>query len=564
MADQFLYEASQMSDPDVEPFVKKELVWVGDQNGGSYNGQIQFDLSQLSNSGKYIDWTSAFLVLPFVIVSKSSADITASANAFMAGLKAGNHHLINSIKVDVNNTEVVQTTNFTNHYVSYKLMTSYSSDDVRKFGATTNFIPDTATSFRFSTTGATKDGGGLSNNRVVPTNASGLDFSTVGWKGEQANSGYLQRLRNVMDLSTAGLASATSFGGLSTTTGGPFMTSANAVTNGKSYFTDDAGAGAARVYTWHILAKIRLKDLHEFFGKMPLAKGQFVKMTINYNASSQTIQYTHASTTVISSTPSITGSTNPLLITSGAAYNPNASTFATADCTQTFACGISSASDGTNSRTNAILTTCRFYAELYTMNPTFEDQYLSLMPTKTIKYTDIYQYLITGVTGTFNALVTNGIVGAKTVIVIPYLNKASNTTLTGVPIYQSPFTTEPAHPSPFCAISNFNIQVAGLNVFSQNQSYDYEQFLTEVASQNGINGSKATGITSGLISYQDWQHGYRYYVADVSRRLPLDNTVPKSIQVSGTINNTKTIDLLVFVEYERSITIKMEDGSIVE
>lgn len=563
MADQFLYEASQMTESNVEPFVKKELVWVQDQNGGSYNGQIQFDATQLSNSGKWSDWSSAFLTIPFTIVSKSSADITAAANSFMAGLKSGNHHIINAISCDINNTNVVQLTSFLNHYVSYKLMTSFSQDDLKKHGPGINFIPDTATSFRFTdASGAFKDGGGLSNNRV--TSDALFTTATAGWKGEPANTGFFGRLRNVMDLSTAGLASSTSFGGISTTTGGPFMTASNAQVNAKSYFTDDAGAAAARVYTWHILAKIRLKDLHPFFEKMPLSKGHQLRMTINYNASSQTVTYTHTGTLVVSSTPSITGQTNPILIASGAANNPNATTWSAADRTQTFACGVVTASDGTNSRTNAIMTSCRLYAELYTMNPTFEDQYLSLQPTKTIKYTDVYQYTISSVTGTFNSLVTNGLVAPKTVIVIPYLNKASNTTLTGVPVYQSPFTTEPGTTSPFCALTNFQVQVSGLNIFSQNQAYDYEQFLTEVTPQNALNGSKATGISSGLISYQDWQHGYRYYVADVSRRLPLDDTVPKSIQVSGTVNCGKTLDLMVFVEYERSITMDMETGAVLE
>lgn len=556
-----------MSDSTVEPFVKKELIYVQDQNGGSFNGQIQFDLSQLSNSGKWVDWSSAFLVLPFVIVSKCSGDITGSANAFMAGLKAGNHHLINSIQVDVNNKNVVQLTQFLNHYVSYKLMTSFSNDDLRKHGAGINFIPDTATSFNFSTTGADgKDGGGLSNNRISH-NANAFSTATSGWKGQPTNSGFLSRLQNVMDLSTGGLATTganASFGQISTTAGGPFLTSANAITNGKSYFTDDAGTGAARVYTWHILAKIRLKDLHSFFEKMPLSKGQFVKMTINYNASNQTISWDNTAGTAVVSSLTVTGQTNPIMVASGATNNPHSTTYSTANRTITFACGIVSATDGTNSKSNSILTSCRLYAELYSLNPTFEDQYLSLQPTKTIRYTDLYQYQITAQTGTFNALVTNGLVAPKTVIVIPYLNKASNTTLTGYPVYQSPFTTEPGTTSPFCAISNFNVQVSGLNLFAQNQSYDYEQFLTEVSPQNSINGGRSTGVASGLISYQDWQHGYRYYVADVSRRLPLDDTVPKSIQISGTVNCSKTVDLLVFIEYERSITFDMATGAVIE
>eukprot|EP00952_Eustigmatos_sp_NYUAD-ZCMA_P006764 28958-Eustigmatos_ZCMA.PRE.1 len=75
----------------------------------------------------------------------------------MAGLKAGNHHIIQSLSCDVNNKNVIQQQTHLNHYVSYKLMTSFSSDDVKKHGAGINFFPDTATSFQFNTTGSAKD-----------------------------------------------------------------------------------------------------------------------------------------------------------------------------------------------------------------------------------------------------------------------------------------------------------------------------------------------------------------------------------------------------------------------
>jgi hypothetical protein len=77
-----------------------------------------------------------------------------------------------------------------------------------------------------------------------------------------------------------------------------------------------------------------------------------------------------------------------------------------------------------------------------------------------------------------------------------------------------------------------------------------------------VDGGLQLGTTTGLISQQDWEVGYRYVVADLSRRLPADDDTPKSIYVSGTISSTKALDLLFFIEYERSIEVDTATSAI--
>ena len=229
----------------------KEVVYVIDQKTGSYNGQIQIETSPLSNSGKWASYSEAYIEIPLVVGLKSSVDITAYAgpNGFMVGLKNGYHQLIDSIQVDYNSTNVVQLTSFTNFYVSNKLTTTFSQDDVFKYGSAINFFPDSATSFQYGT-GTSVNGNGVTNNVVYPLSA--VTYATVGFKGETFNSGLLKRLQN------NGYDPASGFGGSYA-----FYTSP--ASTGKAYFTNNGGAGAARIYYNNILAKIRLKDVCDFF-----------------------------------------------------------------------------------------------------------------------------------------------------------------------------------------------------------------------------------------------------------------------------------------------------------
>lgn len=52
MADQVIFSESMRTESMEQPFLKKEVVYVQDNNsGGVYNGQIIFETSSLSNSG---------------------------------------------------------------------------------------------------------------------------------------------------------------------------------------------------------------------------------------------------------------------------------------------------------------------------------------------------------------------------------------------------------------------------------------------------------------------------------------------------------------------------------
>jgi hypothetical protein len=492
MADEYTLQASMDSEmTGSSPFVKRETLSIVDQQQGSYNGRISFDTSRLATSGRWVDLRSAEIHIPITIVSRSSKNIATSASAFMAGLKAGTHHIIDSMSIRFNNEQVLQETPLLNHYVHWKMLSSFGHDDLKKHGTSHFFCPDTATSVRFNATGADRDGAGVSNNRVIDKEVA--DYNPLGVKGAAFNARIQERLRNVVDLSTAGRTATTNLGGL----GGNISTD-QAKIQRQSHFTDDGNLTLAdRVYTWHILARIRLRDLSDFFDRMPLVKSPFLQLTFGYNTSSQTITYNHAGGTVVSSTPMIVGNTNPILISSGATYNPNASNWDVDNRTQTFACGIVTATDGTNSKTNALATSCQLVMNCFTMNPSAEKEFLSMVPQKSVAYTDLHYQLLQNVAGSFQTLLTGGLKRAKRLIIIPYYNKAANTGLDTVPVYQSPFAAEPGTTSAYAAISNLQVQISGVNLWSAPVDYGWDMYKNEVSPAYSVSGGLQLGTTTG-------------------------------------------------------------------
>lgn len=216
------------------------------------------------------------------------------------------------------------------------------------------------------------------------------------------------------------------------------------------------------------------------------------------------------------------------------------------------------------------------YIPAYTFNPTFEQSYLS-SPVKQIKYTDIYQYqvLATAPNQNFNNLLTNGIANVKSVLILPYysvnqdsitvrgINMSKNSRFVqGVPVWQSPFDPAGCGPtSPLCHISNFNVQVSGQNAIYNLQKYTFEQFNNQLYGQNAVNGGLTDGITSSLIDRQAFDLEYCYYYVNVERMLPVEQAVPKSIQIIGQNMSSMYVDLYCFIEYGTEVSIDALTGA---
>lgn len=572
MADQLLFEQSNESQITSEPFVNRQVVYVIDQNSGNYNGQIQLDTASLANSGKYASYSEAYFEVPLVCrLTATTAALQGAGwqnlqNSFAMGLKNGHYQLIHSLSLELNNTSVIQLTPYTNFYVNYKLMTQLSVDDVQKYGSLIGFQPDKGTSIDYGNQSAVDvNGHGSLNNYNRLDVPYGQDVDT--WNDNFLAGGVFNEGMFKRQLDTAYNPAQAPISNFTNTN--------NTITEGKNHFRIGVAGDNINSKWWFVMATIRLKDIADFFDKIPLTRGMFLRFQINTNTATHNLQMVIAGNvmTDFASTSNVitSGGTSPLMIadaTAGGMSTARAAAIAVGNATYNFTLTCSIGKDTTYNVPHPTFSQCRLYVPLYTLNPVMEEQYLSLNRTKRIVYRDIYQYQVdvscNGGVGTFNALLTNGIPNPKAIIIIPFLGAASNNTSNGanpVAPYQSPFASEPGTSSPYISLTNFNVQVAGVNVFVQNENQSFEAFKNELAAVNAINGGLVDGLTSGLISYDDFISGYRYYVCDLSRRLPAEDKVPKSIQILGTVQSALTnVSLFCFIEHEKEITVDLLTG----
>jgi len=560
MADALLYEISKSEEMSGEPFTRRENVYIIDQNNGSYtNNQIIMDCASVSNSGKWADFANAYLAVPLLITMSSAFNFSAIDSDFAVGLKNGFHQLVSSLNVEYNNTSVVQISNFTNVYISYKLNTTLGVDDLVTIGSQIGFYPDGDQSWTYSDT-AGKGGDGSQNNEV---SLGSINLSNA-WIGTNSNNGFVKRMLN--QVFTSGQT------GVTTLLGASWSQVSSQFT--KNYSVK-ATAGSVYGQAWNVLATIRLKDLADFFAQMPLTRNAYIKMYVNLNQSLTTIAINGTTGAMtLSSAIIYGGNTNPVLVSTGNQYGGLADINAgviTSTANQSFTISVSVLNSLDTSCPSAIaknpmLTACRLYVSLYTMNPMREEEYLAER-TKVIRYKDIFQYQFLNVSSSFNFLVSNGISGISEVVIVPFVASTYNGTAGSAGAFsplRSPFCSEPATCSPLMWVNNFNIQISGVNVFTNNEQYGYEQFINELYGVGSINGGLVDGLTSGLISQTGFYNNYGYLVADVARRLPEDRRTPKSVQISGTLLTQVPVDLYVFCVFEKSITIDVYSGKRLE
>jgi hypothetical protein len=628
MADNLVFEESLNTEIDQSEFIQKRWIYVNDNNSQNYTSQIVIDSTPLSNAGGWINWSEAFIVMPLVVqltsATAGSLPNPTSKADYAWAFKNGFWNMINSMTVEFNNQNIIQQTPFLNVFRSFKTHTSWSQDDLFNEGMSSGYYPDNAGSWAYcndydNTTFHDSRGVlcGFSNNASVPeisisSSATTTFQSQIGSGSIPANIPTTGVAGVPTFAATVGTTSTVSYSGA----GNPslFHSGEYACNDGMRkrqswYGYDPASIGTSLgqslvnndgdcdvVYrshktqsangsiVWNVFAKLRLKDLADFFEKTPLLKGSTIRFYINTNQATTT--FTTANGKITSATGAIVdypiltptavnvigGLTNPLMIASnyfGQGASPLAAdtyTLSVSIFKNNFSTGATTYDGG-----KSPLNSCRLYAPVYTMNPLAESKYLSLTPTKKIRYKDIFQYQFNTISkGNFNFLVSNGISNIVSVLVVPFISKSNtitNTVGSVVPLafqsYLSPVSTSPAVPDPIM-LTNFNILISGVNLFLNNEMYDFEAFKQQLITSNQLNGSLTTGLASGLINEDMFSRGYRYYYGDCSRVLPSEEGVSRSVQIVGNNASELICDLMVFVEFMREITIDISTGARIE
>ncbi len=559
MSDEVVYDSIIDTTKEMVPFFSKEIATIYDQQNGSYTNQIEFDTNELQTSGLYVNWSEAILEIPYIISLQSSVDISANMNAFAISIKNGWYNIIDSITGTFGNTTVINQTNLVNVHTNFKLLTSMGQNDLKKWGPSLGFNPDSVGSFVNNLpqvsggSGASGNGDGYTNNRDY-----GGTFTYASL--ENYNEGFLKRKR----ITTAYDASAS---------GNNNQVACNAQAK-NYYFT--YGNGAARIYSWFAVAQIKLAHLSDFFTKMPPTRGGRLQLTLNFNAFNSTITNTYAAgppatnTLTIQSVIAYSGNTNPVLLSSSLANQGGNGLITAASSTLSVSSGIKTNSlIGSNSPN--VLSNCRIQIPTYSMVPEYEARLANISTEKEFRYIDLQRTQFTATSGSqFTQSLNTNLVRPRYVLLVPFRNPGTAGQVNAlfanvnVPEYQSCFDTAPSTTAPSAFINTWNVQLDNRNVYRKDIKYDYETFLDEVSRINAINGGAVVsqGLTSGLIGQYEWDNGYRYLVCDLSRNLPEDDNSTHSLSVSGTNNSGYSIDFQVFIACERVAKVDLFSGKL--
>jgi hypothetical protein len=480
---------------------------------------------------------------------------------------------------------------------NFKLLTSLSYNDIITQGSTIGFYPDTPDSFIVTDAVAAQYSNGLNvcNNDVAlfSSNASsnskniynqynvligttGAGQNDVNNFGLGGNSGLTNRIKWINYNSSQGgyIPNTLSYGQLLLQNNMQQIWKSNVVracTSGADNFAT-VPALTAGLMQVSVMGIIYLKHIHSFFNMIPLLKGVFMKLTLNLNNATTTATVNNTGYTGYSSNVPV-GGVNPLMITSwrsGSYQFDNANfgvgTIIRYNLSIGSTCTDNSLNLPANASTGNISKSVYLYVPAYTFNDDFEKAYLASSP-KTITYTDIYQYQVLdiGPAVPFNNLITNGIANLKSILIIPFYTKGYTNVggaLTNYQQWQSPFDSAGCGTTaPMVTLGNFNIQISGQNAIYNTQRYNFEEFVNQLYGQNAVNGGLTDGLTSGLIDFNAFQTSCCFYYVDVSRMLPVEKSVPKSVQITGTNLSTFNINLWVFCEYESSVKVDLYTGA---
>jgi hypothetical protein len=546
-SDKTVFEESVEGQDNVNLFESKKWTYITDStsSNGQFSGQIQFDLNTLSSQNQWTDLSQAVITFPVKLSIKNNvAAAPAAATINSATIKNGFHNFVDSVQIVIGSTTVQSSQIFQNVDTSYKILTEWSQDTLKKYGSTLGVSLDDIVPSTDTTIGVAES----VDNLPLFTAASatqGLGFDIVNAR----NPGFKERCAHLNN-------------NVSSSTLGKSILSTNQSILGKGNVQSDATVATANsdVFVLYAVGTIRLKDISDSISKMPLVKGLKGFIYLNYNSSTSIISNTGASSTITSVSSSATfGRCCPAVYnvgTDGCVLNAagTAPVTFTADINAT----TSNLSTAVPTQQNAVL-----YAPYYIATPEVDR---ALTFRKTIRYNErfVTQFSLAA-SGNYTATLSPGISNPKRVILYPYFTGAGssgNTSFLTNPLL-SPFDGVPVTTSPFAALKDLQLYVGNVPMFQQPVNMDWQTFSNEVA-QNGLDGGLIDQAASGLLSQRSWNQLYRYYTVDVGRRMNSEDGASKSIQISCTNATQCPMTVIAIIWYEREISVDTASGMITQ
>jgi hypothetical protein len=583
MTDNYEYNKSMevQTEGMYSPYTDKQYNnYVNDINSGVYTNNglslVQFDLSSIYNSSKFMDAGDLFAVLPITMVAAYSTNVSGTLVAPTAGsvnllsLKNNFIHLIHQAELTVNGKTAEDSQPFVNIAKHFQMLSEMSVGDLKTIGYSLG-VSDLdnwkSKVYNGSTTATvtTKSGNGMTNNRPF------VDVATVGGAADSitctasqydktANTGIQKRLGRYTD-TTAG------------STNGLFGITAATIASLSQLNNDFAPTYQVlntNYMVWYDYAVIKLSTLFESLNSIGLTRKAdiFLRLYVNTGTLNATISGPNTATPGYSLTVANNSFNNtcPFTINYLNATSANGgipATVANLTAGLYIAKPPATSYNGINLATSSAshpLPACRIYYSQIVIQPNLAEEYILANRAKKCIYrtilTNQYNNIITG--GNFNQLISSGVVHPTGILIVPYVSSQASFSF-GDFAWKSPFDTVPADAHPL-SLTNLQVTVGGQNVLQSVLNYNYESFLEQLIYNEQLT-SADFGVTTGLFDAAFWNFN-RFYWVNVERSNITDKLQPRNINISFTNNNNVPIDILVFTFKSNQLTIDVETGIV--
>jgi hypothetical protein len=553
-ADKVVLEEALDSQDFTVPFQQKRWQEITDQNAtnGAFNGQITFDLANLSSMNQWAHLAEGYVNFPvkFSIknISGGTRTISSGAPGFAAMCaKGGWHSFVDSVSITIGSTNIQSPNIYNNIHTSFKMLTEWSQDELQKHGDTLGVAVD---DYAFDK----KEDGSVSN--------VGLDGVSTGFlfdrRGPRLTDPALNEAFNKRSIACNSLHKdpATAVGDI---------LGSNGQSLGKN--SSQSGSSAADqgdIYVCYALATVRLKDISSAIANLPPMKSVKGMLTINYNSAYCDYSLTQAATvaTIASVTCSpIYGRTMPAMVRTDFVPILNADV----DSSWRIQAEVSAVLSTNLTQATPPQTNARLYVPVYVASPEI-DRALSMK--KTIRYLERYQTTMTvEPNSSWSGAITAGIQNPRRLTLSQYFIAdpqdvigGGSTRILPSPLL-SPFSHEGFGTSPFAAIKDWQVDVSGRPVFQSPMNQDFHTFLQEI-SECGLNGGLTHQMSSGLLSKRLWDQLYRFYTVDLSRRIEGEDGASVSVQTSFTNATQLKTNVVANLDHEKELTVDTQYGLI--
>ncbi|EGZ11277.1 hypothetical protein PHYSODRAFT_519044 [Phytophthora sojae] len=547
LSDQYLYQSSLKSEPEIKVSSSKRVPHVIDLNQGSYqNGVITIDATaQLNGSEGFASLRDAYIMLPYKVSMKNGGTAqTAAANRLCATLKCGNWNVIDSLSLELNGKTIVSMADYKLFWNNVRAQTGYSPQYVEKHGAESFLYPDAAQSVSYSSGPASTSGDGYSNTMVF---SSSFAVSAPPGGATIPNDGFVKRL--LSNPPTAGADFSSSWPSVD---GAAASTTISNQTSRGSFVAGGTAANAI-MGTWNYMLKIKLTDLHPIFRELDLMANPQIRLRFRVNQGTSAVAVDTSKGMSLTSTTLSSGNSCPVMIAASATGNSMSGVLAASAGFSVAWGAVVNALEPTIDGTYMPFPTARLYVSFVRYNYCYAQWF--------------YQRAGIGKSSTqlnasFDLQLSASVKNAKYVVLLPFAEQTNNFASATVQQFQSPFDSSPYPLQPGSSIRNFNVRIGSTQVFDISHDYDFHHFTTEIAKISAINGDLTPELVNGLLDCQTWSLTNRMLIADVSRLTERD--VPQAIQIQGTNAGCQGVNMLILVISEQELTFDTLTGEVLD